>query len=69
MDTLSCTHSAHAPWYVVHTDKKTKARSNIIRHILRTLAPKAVAKDVAKPDPDILFEFDTAALSDGRLER
>ena len=66
---LSRTHSPHAPWFIVHTDKKTEARSNIIRHILKTLAPKAVAKDVAKPDPDILFEFDTAALSDGRLER
>ncbi len=66
---LSRTHSTQAPWFIVHTDKKTKARSNIIRHILKTLAPKAVAKDVAKPDPDILFEFDTAALSDGRLER
>ena len=66
---LSRTHSTHAPWVVVHTDKKTRARSNIIRHILRTLAPRSVAKDVPKPDPDILFEFDTAALSDGRLER
>ena len=66
---LSRTHSPHAPWFIVHTDKKTEARSNIIRHILKTLAPKAVAKDVAKPDPEVLFEFETAALSDGRLER
>jgi len=36
---------------------------------LKTLAPKAVAKDVEKPDPAVLFPFDTAALSDGRLER
>jgi len=66
---LARTHTAETPWFVVHTDSKVTARANIIRHLLRTLAPKAVAKGVAKPDPEVLFEFDTAALSDGRLER
>lgn len=63
------THSAESPWFIVHTDKKSKARLNIARHILKRLAPKAVSKDVAKPDSDVLYEFETAALSDGRLER
>lgn len=66
---LSRTHTAEAPWVVVHTDKKPKARAAIIRHILKTLAPKKVASDVSAPDPDILYTFETAALSDGRLER
>ena len=68
-DMLVRTHSAETPWVVVHTDKKPKARSNIMRHVLRTLAPEAIAKTVPKPDPNVLFTFDTAALTDGRLER
>ena len=66
---LARTHSTETPWFVVHTDSKTTARPNIMRHLLKTLAPKAVAKTVDKPDAEVLFEFDTAALSDGRLER
>ena len=68
-DMLVRTHSAETPWVVVHTDKKPKARSNIMRHVLRTLAPEAIAKTVPKPDSNVLFTFDTAALTDGRLER
>ena len=66
---LSRTHSAESPWVIVHTDKKAKARTAIMRHLLHALAPAEVAKDVPKPDPDVLYTFDTAALSDGRLER
>jgi len=65
---LKRTHTAEAPWSIVHTDKKTKARSNIMRHLLKTLAPKKIAKDVAAPDPEVLFTFEPAALTDGRLE-
>jgi polyphosphate kinase 2 len=66
---LSRTHTTEAPWTVVHTDKKPRARANIMRHLLKSLAPKAVAKDTPKPDADVLFPFETAALTDGRLER
>jgi polyphosphate kinase 2 len=66
---LTRTHTPEAPWTIVHTDKKKKARINIIRHLLRTLAPKPVAKKVNATDPDVLFPFETAALTDGRLER
>ena len=68
-DMLVRTHSADTPWVVVHTDKKPKARSNIMRHVLRALAPEVIAKTVPKPDSDLLYTFDTAALTDGRLER
>jgi polyphosphate kinase 2 len=68
-ETLTRTHSPHAPWIVVHTDKKTKARANIMRHILKTLAPKTISDFIAEPDPDVLFPFEIAALNDGRLER
>ena len=66
---LRRTHTSDAPWTIVHTDDKEKARLNIMRHLLKVLAPKDVAKSVKKPDPDVLFTFETAALEDGRLER
>ncbi len=66
---LRRTHTAAAPWTVVHTDHKKAARLNITRHLLRVLAPKDVVKSVKKPDPDVLYGFEAAALEDGRLER
>jgi polyphosphate kinase 2 len=66
---LTRTHTSEAPWIIVRTDHKKPARLNTIRYLLKVLAPKAIAKDVGKPDPAVLFEFDVAALTDGRLER
>jgi len=63
------THSDHAPWFIVHTDKKRKARAAIMRHLVKVLAPPEVAGSVPDPDPDVLFRFDEAALHDGRMER
>jgi len=66
---LTRTHTPEAPWFVVRTDKKPVARANIMRHLLKVLAPKEIARDVPSPDPDVLFPFDRPALEDGRLER
>ena len=66
---LRRTHTAEAPWIIVRTDHKKKARLNTMRYLLRALAPKAIAKGIDKPDPKVVFEFETAALTDGRLER
>jgi polyphosphate kinase 2 len=66
---LTRTHTEVAPWTVVHTDKKKAARINIMRHLLKVLAPKEVAKSVEAPDPKVLFTFEPPALKDGRLER
>jgi polyphosphate kinase len=66
---LTRTHTAEAPWWVVHTDRKKAARIAIMRHLLKCLAPPQIAKGVLPPDPDVLYEFDVAALTDGRLER
>jgi polyphosphate kinase 2 len=66
---LRRTHTDVAPWTIVHTDKKKAARIAIMRFLLKTLAPKDIAKGVEKPDPDVLFEFEVDALNDGRLER
>jgi polyphosphate kinase len=63
------THTAAAPWVVVRTDHKKTARLNTMRYLLKVLAPKSIAKSVDKPDPKVVFEFETQALTDGRLER
>jgi len=66
---LTRTHTDTAPWVCVRGDRKKPARLNIIRHLVRTLAPKNIAKTLDVPDPEVLFPFELAALSDGRLER
>jgi polyphosphate kinase 2 len=62
------TSTPQAPWICVRADHKKAARLNIIRHLVHALAPKKIAKTLPPPDPDVLFEFDASALSDGRLE-
>jgi len=66
---LEATHTAFAPWTIVHTDKKKKARLAILSHLLHTLAPAKVRQDVPAPDPEVLYTFETEALTDGRLEK
>jgi polyphosphate kinase 2 len=66
---LRRTHTDEAPWTIVHTDKKKAARIAIMRHLLKVLATKDIAKAVPKPDPKVLFKFEVEALTDGRLER
>jgi polyphosphate kinase 2 len=65
---LERTHTAFAPWYCVHTDKKKRARIAVLRHILHCLAPAKISSEVPPPDPDVLYAFKEAALTDGRLE-
>ena len=66
---LRRTHISEAPWTIVHTDKKSKAREGIMRHLLKELAPPAISGPIDPPDPQVVFPFEPAALSDGRLER
>jgi polyphosphate kinase 2 len=66
---LRRTHSAIGPWTCVRSDHKKRARLNIIRHLVHALAPKKIAAAIPPPDPDVLFEFELSALTDGRLER
>ena len=65
---LMRTHTAAAPWTIVHTDKKKKARLNIIRHLLRHIDPEH-AGGIEPANPAIAFPFEAPALTDGRLER
>jgi polyphosphate kinase 2 len=66
---LKRTSTPQAPWICVRGDHKKAARLAILGHIVRTLAPKSIAHEVDAPDPDVLFPFELAALTDGRLER
>jgi polyphosphate kinase 2 len=66
---LAATHTDIAPWTCVRADDKKPARLNIIRHILHTVAPHRLKDDIAPPDPSILFPFEPAALTDGRLAK
>jgi polyphosphate kinase len=63
---LTRTHTDAAPWTCVRANGKKKAHKAIIEHLLRVLG----APDAGKaPSSKILFGFEEAALSDGRLER
>ena len=64
---LARTHTPLAPWVCVRADNKKKARVAVMRHLLRTIAPAEVARQVKAPDPDVLFAFEVAATGDGRL--
>ncbi|AZS19711.1 MULTISPECIES: polyphosphate kinase 2 [unclassified Caulobacter] len=68
-DMLMRTHSDVAPWICVRADHKKAARLNVIRWLLHAAGDKKVVKGVAKPDPDVIFPFEPAALEDGRLAR
>jgi polyphosphate kinase 2 len=64
---LTRTHTAAGPWTCVRADHKKVARLNILRHLITAIdAPKV---KVEAPDEDVLFPFEEAALTDGRLAR
>jgi polyphosphate kinase 2 len=66
---LLATHTAISPWTIVRTDDKQAARLNIIRYLLHAFAPGKVKADIEEPDPSVVFEFEEASLTDGRLAR
>ena len=63
------THTPIAPWVCVRADHKKPARLNVIRHLLHTLAPADIREGIDPPDPEILFQFEPAAITDGRLAK
>jgi hypothetical protein len=64
---LTRTHTPLAPWECVIANNKKPTRRAIIQHIVHQAAPGTISYNVALPDPELLFSFDTAALTDGRL--
>lgn len=61
-DMLTTTHSEWAPWHVVHTDDKRRARLNLISHLLDSVPYKplkhASVKLPKRPRPDDRVELD-----------
>ena len=45
---LKATDSRHAPWYILRSDDKKRARLNCIRHILKAIPHKEVKRDLIK---------------------
>jgi polyphosphate kinase 2 len=49
------THSEHAPWTVVHSNDKRRARIEVIRHVLRALSYSGRELDlIGEPDEKII---------------
>jgi hypothetical protein len=66
---LMRSHTEWGPWACVRNDKKKPGRLNLIRHLVRAIAPKEIAETVAEPDPEVVFSFEPAVIENGRLER
>lgn len=45
---FAATDTAHAPWYVVRSDDKRRARLNIIAHLLDTVPYKKAQREKVK---------------------
>ena len=53
---LSTTHSKHAPWTIINSDDKKKARINAIKHVLNQFNyPDKIDKELLKEDPEIVM--------------
>lgn len=56
---LMASHTPHAPWTVINSDKKKRARINCIKHILSQINyPDKLSKKELKPDEEILHDAD-----------
>ena len=62
------THSVWAPWACVCNDHKKAGRLNLIRHLIKAVAPRPIAETVDSPDPSVVFSFEPEAIKDGRLK-
>lgn len=66
---LTRTHTPISPWICVRANSKKRTRLEVLRYLIRQIAPSEIAEDVAAADPDVVFPFEIAALTDGRLEK
>jgi polyphosphate kinase 2 len=59
---LQATDSKHAPWHILRSDDKKRARLNCIRHILDSIPYKAVKRDKVKlPNRSMKGAYDDQA--------
>ena len=63
------THTAIAPWHIVHADDKRLLRLNLMRDILSRLHYAGKKAKLVEPDRDIAFEFTPDCLDAKRLAR
>jgi polyphosphate kinase 2 len=64
---LKMTDSKHAPWYIVRSDDKRKARLNCISHILSVIPFEKIKKPKVKlPDRSNKRKYDDQVTLDGR---
>lgn len=64
---LKTTDSRHAPWHVVRSDDKRRARLNCISHILASISCKKVANVKVKlPKRSTKGKYDDQATLQGR---
>jgi len=59
---LKATDTKHAPWYLVRSDDKKRARLNVIAHLLKLIPHKKVDKPKVKlPDRSKKHAYDDEA--------
>jgi polyphosphate kinase len=64
---LAATDSKHAPWHIVHSDDKRRARLNCIAHILKAIPYEKVRKPKVKlPKRSNKGKYDDRATLKGR---
>ena len=64
---LEATDTRHAPWYLVHSDDKRRARLNVLAHVLSKLPYKKVKREKIKlPKPGKREAYDDVASLEGR---
>ena len=66
---LARTHSAAAPWTLVHADDKRAARLNIIRDLLGRLQYHGRDTKLASPDRAVVFPYDPAGKRASQLAK
>jgi len=64
---LKATDSPHAPWYIVPSDDKKRARLNCISHLLSLIPYKRVPREKVKlPERSMKGAYDDQATLKGR---
>ena len=64
---LKATDTKHAPWYILHSDDKKRARLNCISHLLSLIPYKKVKREkVELPNRNKKHEYDDQATLKGR---
>ena len=61
------THAAVSPWTIVRADDKDHARLNVVRDLLWRLDYPNRHRELQRPDPEILFTYDTGAYERGLI--